>query len=60
MPVNFTIRVQLTNEVIKITPQKVDFGVIFEQSGSRIPLTLQNLSLLPQELYFNPLPKYHF
>ena len=39
MPVNFTIRAQITNNIIKMNPQKIDFGSIFENSGSRMPIT---------------------
>jgi hypothetical protein len=42
MPVNFTIRAQLTNEVIKLSPLRADFGNIYENSGCKIPLTLFN------------------
>jgi len=40
-----------------VTPGKINFGTLFEGTASRMFLTLENLSDLPQELIFYPLPK---
>jgi hypothetical protein len=56
VPVNFTIRAQLTTDGLQITPSKLDFGKIYEGSASRISLTFENLSILMKELIFFPLP----
>lgn len=57
MPVNFIIRAQMSISQIDITPSKLDFGTLYEGTGKKIEMKFDNLSLLPQELIFYPLPK---
>lgn len=55
MPVNFVIKARLTTDTLVISPGKINFGRIFEGLGSRVGITFENQSLLPQELIFYPL-----
>jgi hypothetical protein len=57
MPVPFTIRARMTINTVQITPGKINFGKLYEGTASRMALTCENLSELPQELIFYPLPK---
>ena len=57
MPVLFNIRSRLTIDKININPLEIDFGKLYENSAARFTLSLENCSLLPQEIIFYPLPK---
>jgi len=57
MPVAFTIRAKMTIDTVQITPGKINFGKLYEGTASRMPLMCENLSDLPQEILFYPLPK---
>ena len=47
MPVDFTIRAELTRDTVQISPGKIEFGTIYENSGSQRSITFDNLSALP-------------
>lgn len=56
VPVIFTIKARLTIDTLQIHPSRLDFGKIYEGCASRISLSFENLSSLPKELIFFPLP----
>lgn len=56
-PVPFKVIAHMTNDTVQIIPGKIDFGRIYEGTGSRVGVTLNNLSDLPQQLVFYPLPR---
>ncbi len=44
----FTIKFKITSEKINIKPVELNFGTIFEGLSSKIEITLENESDLPQ------------
>lgn len=53
----FIIRMKVTIDTLLITPMKFNFGKLYEGTGSRLSVDFENLSDLPQEVMFYPLPK---
>ena len=47
LPVKFSLLCVFTVNSITFTPPLIDFGNVFNQSASRVTLTLENHSLLP-------------
>ena len=48
LPVGFVVRFKITSEKITIKPVELNFGTIFEGLSSKIEVTLENESDLPQ------------
>ena len=48
LPVKFSILTVFTVNAITFTPPIIDFGNVFHKSASRVTLTMENHSLLPQ------------
>jgi len=57
MPVPFRIRLKLTTSKLIVKPTILNFGDIDEGYSSRIVVTYENQSDLPQQLMFYPVPK---
>lgn len=51
------MRVKITSNVMKLDPNFIDFGLLYENTGKRMPVLFENTSDLPQEIHFYPLPK---
>lgn len=56
VPVYFTIKARLTVDTLQISPTQLDFGKIYEGCAVRLSLGFKNLSTLPKELLFYPMP----
>ena len=54
---DFEFKVQMTTDKVNFIPPSLDFGRIYAGTASSRNLKIQNLSDLPQELLFFPLPK---
>lgn len=57
LPVHFVVRALTTLSTIDVSSQSLDFGKIYVGQQAQLPLTLQNLSLLPQKIAFVRLRK---
>ena len=57
MPVPFRITFCLTSDVLRVTPDIVHFGNIYEDNASRSTLVLENTGSLLQEVLLYPVPK---
>lgn len=57
LPVKFSILSVFTVNSVTFNPPSIDFGNVFHKSASRVSLTLENHSLLPQQFSFVRLPK---
>jgi hypothetical protein len=57
LPVKFSILAVFSVNAITFSPPLVDFGNVFHKSGSRVHITMENHSLLPQQFSFVRLPK---
>lgn len=56
VPVHFTLRARLTIDTLQIIPSQLDFGRIYEGCAARLSLSFKNLSTLPKQLLFYPMP----
>jgi hypothetical protein len=57
LPVKFNILCCFSVNAITFSPPLIDFGNVFNQSGSRAAIVMENHSLLPQQFSFVRLPK---
>ncbi|KAM7099033.1 cilia- and flagella-associated protein 74 isoform 2-T2 [Molossus nigricans] len=57
-PVEFTVHAIVTTSDLELNPSEVDFGYCTIYEAIRTPVSLSNLSLLPQEFGFVGLPKF--
>jgi hypothetical protein len=57
LPVEFKVRVRITLDSFDIAPSLVDFDLMYDNMGKKVPVVFENKSELPQEIYFYPLPK---
>lgn len=57
MPVDFEIKIKISTDKLVFSPQTLDFGRFYEQTAPARNLKIDNLSDLPQEVIFYPLPK---
>lgn len=57
LPVMFKINTVFTVNAVTFNPPQIDFGNVFSKSASRVSLTLENHSLLPQQFSFVRLPR---
>jgi hypothetical protein len=48
VPVQFTIRAKITIDTIQVTPGKINFGTLYQGTASKMAITMENLSDLPQ------------
>lgn len=48
LPVKFSVLAVFTVNALTFTPPSIDFGNVFHKSASRVTLTMENHSLLPQ------------
>ena len=42
IPVDFRIKFKITNDKLVITPTNIDFGTIYQGTGSKVCITLKN------------------
>lgn len=54
IPVDFRIKFKITTNKLVITPTMIDFGNIYQGTGSKISVTLRNESILFQEVMLFP------
>jgi hypothetical protein len=57
LPVNFDLRVRVTTNNISIEPKTIDFGMLYQDTAKKVEIEFENVSNLPQYMYFYPLPK---
>jgi hypothetical protein len=57
LPVNFDLKVRVTSNKISVSTKLIDFGIMYQDTAKRVEVEFENTSLLPQEIYFYPLPK---
>ena len=58
LPVTFHIKFKITSDLVIINPPELNFGSIFEGLSSKIEVSFQNESELPQEVLLYPLKKH--
>jgi len=56
-PVNLVIVAQITSPHVRFSTTEVDFGSCAIAEAVRVPVTIQNMACLPQEVAFVNLPK---
>ena len=57
LPVKFQLRIRVTTNKLSVEPTLVDFGMMYLDTAKKVEVQVQNLSQLPQYIYFYPLPK---
>lgn len=57
MPVPFRVRLRITTSKLVVRPTTLNFGVVDEGCSSRVVVSYENQSDLPQQLMFYPVPK---
>lgn len=57
IPVRFNIIGRFTVNAVTFNPPSIDFGNVYHTSASRVNMTMENHSLLPQQFYFANLPR---
>lgn len=48
LPVKFSVLAVFTVNAVTFNPPQIDFGNVFHKSASRVSVTMENHSLLPQ------------
>lgn len=56
-PIEFTVHATVTTSDLELSPLEVDFGYCTIYEAVRTPVSVCNLSLLPQEFGFVGVPK---
>lgn len=57
LPVKFQLRIRVTTNKLSVEPTLADFGMMYLDTAKKVEVQIQNLSQLPQYIYFYPLPK---